>query len=186
VTRDLPTLVTGRLTLRPFRVADAASVQALAGDVEIYRTTTNIPHPYDDGMAEQWIASRPESFRAGEGVALAMSRTRDDVVVGCVGLTIRPAERQAELGYWVGVPFWHNGYATEAAMALVDYGFAALGIAKVTARHFAGNPKSGRVLQKIGMTREAVLRHYVCKDGVFHDVVVYGVANPADPASRDS
>lgn len=75
------------------------------------------------------------------------------------------------------MPFWQNGFATEAAIAMVGYGFDVLGIHKIAARHLAINPQSGRIMQKLGMTREALLRDEICKDGVFHDVVVYGAIN---------
>lgn len=179
MTHRLPTLVTDRLTLRPFELCDAPCVQTLAGHPEVYRTTTNLPHPYLDGMAESWIASHGANFNAGLGITLAVSRTDDGAVVGCVGLIVTPPHHRAELGYWIGVPFWHNGFATEAAKALVDYGFNALGIHKIAARHFAINPQSGRIMQKLGMTREALLRDEICKDGVFHDIVVYGAINPS-------
>lgn len=59
--------------MRPFRVEDAAVVQQLAGAVEVYRTTLNVPHPYEDGMAEKWIGSHGAKFHEGRGVTLAMT-----------------------------------------------------------------------------------------------------------------
>ena len=63
-----PTLETERLILRPFRLDDAKRVQLLAGRREIASTTLNVPHPYEDGMAEQWISTHESVFQAGRGV----------------------------------------------------------------------------------------------------------------------
>lgn len=83
--------------------------------------------------------------------------------------------RQAKLGYWLGVPYWNRGYMTEAVQALVGYGFTELGLNKITASHFARNPASGRVMQKLGMTQEGLLRQDVRKNDDFEDLVLYGL-----------
>ena len=70
--KQRPTLHTQRLILRPFEIADARDVQRLAGDRAIADTTLNIPHPYEDGMAEQWIATHQPQFEAGEGRILLL------------------------------------------------------------------------------------------------------------------
>jgi len=88
---------------------------------------------------------------------------------------IEPDHRRAELGYWVGVPYWGNGYATEAARAVVKYGFGTLGLHRIFASHFANNPASARVLRKIGMRYEGRLRGHVLKWGEFLDLEMYGM-----------
>jgi [ribosomal protein S5]-alanine N-acetyltransferase len=170
-----PNIVTARLVLRPFRIEDAPAVRELAGAVEVYRTTLNIPHPYEDGMAEKWIASLDAIFDEGSGVTLAMTLKPTGMLIGSIRLGVTQPHRRGELGYWVGVPHWGRGYCTEAAIATVEYGFKELGLHKIAARHMAGNPASGRIMEKIGMVREGVLRKEVVKDGEFHDMVYYGV-----------
>jgi RimJ/RimL family protein N-acetyltransferase len=170
-----PNIDTARLVLRPFRIEDAPAVQKLAGAVEVYRTTLNVPHPYEDGMAEKWIASHDAIFDEGRGVNLAIALKPTGLLIGSISLGVTKPHRRAELGFWVGVPHWGRGYCTEAAIAIVEYGFNELGLGKVTSRHMAGNPASGRVMEKAGMVREGVLRKEVVKDGEFHDLVVYGV-----------
>ena len=172
---EQPVLQTVRLLLRPFTLSDATDVQRLAGAPEVADTTLNLPHPYEDGMAEQWIDSQPTRFAAGSNFAYAITRRTNGVLLGAIGLMeISARHRRAELGYWLGIPFWNQGYMTEAA-ALIDYGFSALGLHKITAVHFARNPASGRVMQKIGMRQEGIQRQHVCKNGVFEDEVVYGL-----------
>ena len=170
-----PTIETDRLVLRPFRLADASRVQELAGAAEVAAMTQNVPHPYEDGMAERWIASRAVAFYEGGGVFFAITLKSDGALIGSVSLGVTPQHRRGELGYWIGVPFWGQGYASEAARATVRYGLGGLGLHKITSRHFATNAASGRVLEKAGLAKEGLLRDEIHKDGTFVDVVVYGL-----------
>jgi len=172
---DQPVLRTPRLLLRPFALADAPRVQELAGAPEVADTTLNMPYPYADGVAEAWIAGHADQFLYRTGVCYAVTLQGEPDICGCVSLGMTQPHRRAELGYWLGAPFWGRGYMTEAAAALVDYGFRGLSLHRITASHFARNPASGRVLEKIGMTREGLLRGHVFKDGMFEDLVVYGL-----------
>lgn len=171
---SLPTLHTERLILRPFGPSDAAAIQALAGAIEVYRMTLNVPHPYEDGMAEQWIATHPEVFEKNHRANLAVVHKPTNRLIGSISLSLTPSHRRGELGYWIGVPHWGRGYASEAVQALVRYGFDTLGLHKITGRHVAMNPASGRVMQKAGLVKEGILRDEIVKDGRFHDLVVYG------------
>jgi RimJ/RimL family protein N-acetyltransferase len=172
---DQPTLHTKRLLLQPFDESDAAAVQRLAGDRAIADTTLNIPHPYEDGMAEHWIGQRAEQFHAGTHTVLAIVERDTEQLVGAIGLTIDSAYRKAELGYWVGVPYWNRGYATEAARAILEYGFRNLDLNRIAAQHLARNPASGRVMEKIGMSREGTLRQATMKWDRFEDLHVYSI-----------
>jgi RimJ/RimL family protein N-acetyltransferase len=170
-----PVLETERLRLRPFTPADAASVQHLAGDAEVAATTANLPHPYPDGMAEAWIASHAEKYRHGQEVVFAVVRKEDDHLLGAIGLRLVLDQGKGELGYWIGRPHWNQGFATEAARAVVGYGFLQLGLISVLAHHMARNPASGRVMQKIGMHHTATLREHLEKNGVREDCEQYEV-----------
>lgn len=170
-----PELTTAHLVLRPFSLADAPDVQRLAGDREIASTTLVIPHPYEDGMAEAWIGNHPESFTSGVAVNFAMTCKPDGALVGAIGLSINQAHERAELGYWVGKPYWGKGYCSEAAKCMLGYGFEVLSLNRIVARHLTRNPASGRVMQKVGMTREGRQRQGVKKWGVFEDLDVYSI-----------
>jgi RimJ/RimL family protein N-acetyltransferase len=172
---EQPTFQTQRLTLRPFRKSDAPHVQRMAGDRDVARTTLNIPHPYEPGMAEAWIATHAESWVRGTALVCAIVRREDNRLVGATGLTLFLDHRRAELGYWIGREHWGNGYATEAAAELLRYGFAGLSLNRVMARHFAGNDASGRVMQKLGMQQEGVMRQHILKWGQLQDIVLYGI-----------
>jgi RimJ/RimL family protein N-acetyltransferase len=169
-----PNLETPRLLLRPFTIADAPAVQRLAGTHEVADTTLNIPHPYPDGAAEQWIATHPEHFAQGTSVTFAIVLRASNALGGAIGLHIEQRHQHAELGYWLGVPYWNQGYTTEAATALLGYGFTVLQLHRIYARHLTRNPASGRVMQKLGMTFEGIQREHVLKDTQFEDMACYG------------
>jgi RimJ/RimL family protein N-acetyltransferase len=168
-----PTLRTPRLVMRPFLQDDAPSVQQLAGERRVAETTLNIPHPYPEGGAEAWIASHPRRFAAGDDAVFAIRVA--DGLVGAIGLNLALYHRRAELGYWIGLPFWNRGYATEAGTALLWYGFEGLDLNRIQATHFAGNPASGRVMQKLGMHYEGRSPQYVLRWDTFQDVDRYAI-----------
>jgi RimJ/RimL family protein N-acetyltransferase len=168
----MTTLYTPRLILRPFTIADAMRVQELAGDARVARTTLHVPHPYLDGMAESWIATHQPLAETGEAyifaITLAGTRTpgrEADVtdtghLIGSIGLSADATNIYAgEIGYWIGHPYWNKGFATEAANAVLTYAFTKRGLTQVNANHRLDNPASGRVMQKLGMTRQPGTRN---------------------------
>lgn len=173
--RAMPTLHTERLVLRPFAQTDAPRVQQLAGAFEIADTTLLVPHPYPDGAAETWIAMHEAEFLAGLRVNLAVTAREDGALLGAMGIGINREFARAELGYWIGLPFWRKGFCTEAGRAMLDYGFGVLGLQRIYAHHLVRNPASGRVLRKIGMQPEGMLRSHHVKWGRREDVQLLGV-----------
>ncbi len=170
-----PTLRTARLVLRPFTQADAPHVRRLADDAEIAANTLTIPHPYPEGAAETWIATHAPGVAQGIKAVFAITDAASGELLGAIGLEIEPAHDRAELGYWIGRPFWGRGIATEAAREVLAYAFSNLGLARVLARHFPHNPASGQVLQKLGMRHEGTLRSSIVKGGRRLDEIVYGI-----------
>ena len=172
---ELPTILTERLVLRPFTDADAAAVHRLAGDRRIADTTLLIPHPYSEGAAHGWIATHEASWELGRGLTLAIARRTTSELLGAIGLNLAPEHHSAEMGYWIGVPFWGQGLCTEAARAVVEHGFNHLELHRIHAYHFARNTASGRVLEKAGMTREGFRRGALLKWGRYEDITLYGI-----------
>jgi [ribosomal protein S5]-alanine N-acetyltransferase len=173
--KQQPTLQTNRLILRPFELTDAKEVQRLAGDRALADTTLEIPHPYEEGIAEKWISTHRQKFENGEMVNVAIILLETEGLIGAMGLTIVPRFERAELGYWIGKPYWGNGYCTEAARAVLEYGFTTLKLNRIHAHHFKRNPASGRVLEKLGMVHEGFARQHVKKWDIFEDIVLYGI-----------
>jgi RimJ/RimL family protein N-acetyltransferase len=173
---DLPTLTSERLVLRPFAATDGPDVERLAGAREVADTTLHVPHPYPAGAGAEWIATQGPAWAAGVGLTLAIApREAPDRLLGAVSLALAREHARGELGYWVAVHAWGRGYATEAARAVAGYGFGALSLHRVQARHFTRNPASGRVMQKLGMRFEGVHRGSYLRWGRFEDVAVYGI-----------
>lgn len=168
-----PTLTSSEVTLRPFTPADASDVQAMAGAFEVADTTLNIPHPYEDGVAESWIAMHEPAWTARERLSLAI--TRDGTLMGAISLMDIEAGHQAEVGYWVGVPYWGNGVCTAAGQLVVSYAFTELSLQRLHARHLSRNPASGRVLQKLGFRHEGSRPGHVIKWDKLEDVEEYGL-----------
>ena len=90
-------------------------------------------------------------------------------------LNIERRFNQAELGYWIGKPFWNRGYATEAAIAVIRFGFASLDLDRIASRHFSRNPASGRVMQKAGLRHEGTARQSMIKWGKYEDLQLYAI-----------
>jgi RimJ/RimL family protein N-acetyltransferase len=141
---SIPVLETKRLALRAPRLEDAKVVAALANDRRIAENTARIPHPYKVTDAESFIsgANKPG------GEAMFLITLRDETVIGACG--IMNQEQAGELGYWLGVPHWGKGYATEALHAVIDYAFTDLGHDALQAGARVTNPASRRVLEKCG------------------------------------
>jgi ribosomal-protein-alanine N-acetyltransferase len=168
-------LRTTRLLLRSFERKDIPAIARLAGAREVAATTTNIPHPYTEDDARNFLAYGQEELRAGRSAIFAITILKEGNLCGAVGLTINPLQQRAELGYWIGIPFWRRGFATEAASTVLAFGFETLGLHRIHASHFAGNIASRRVLEKIGMRHEGCSRDHVRKWDRFIDLENYGL-----------
>ena len=165
-----PTIESERLLLRPFQLTDAPEVQRLAGEKAIASTTLNMPHPYEDGLAEDWISGHQELFERDEEIVYAITLPDSGQLVGAIGMIITGQYDRAELGYWIGKPYWGEGYATEAGRAIIRFGFENLNLNRIYASHFDRNPASGRVMEKIGMRYEGKFRQHVKRWDVYEDL----------------
>lgn len=169
-----PTFVTEKLTLRPLQLADAPSIQQLAGDKDVASTTLSIPYPYPDGAAESFIMANHERYNRGFGSTFALISNETNELVGCIGMHIVSDYHRAELAYWIGKPYWGQGYATEAARQMLEYGFNELKLNRIWAAAMARNPASSMVMQKIGMKYEGKLIQHIRKWEEYEDLVYYG------------
>jgi RimJ/RimL family protein N-acetyltransferase len=181
---DQPTLTTERLTLRPFIPDDAFDIERLAGVREIADTTLTIPHPYPHGAAAEWILTHAPAWEKGTAATFAVVENKSGRLVGVAALMIRPDHRRAELGYWIALDRWNQGYATESNQRLVDFGFEVLGLHRIEARHFLRNPASGRVMLKLGMKAEGVEREAAVKGDRYESFAVYSILEEEWRAAR--
>lgn len=153
----------------------------MIGVREVAETTLRIPYPYEEKHAREFLAS---TARENE-LRLIIRRRSDGRLCGGIGLHPENQHQRAELGYWIGVPFWGNGYATEAALAVVRYGFEVLKFNRIFAAHFAGNDASGRVLQKVGMQYEGRMPQAIRKWDKFVDLERYAILRDHYLARRE-
>jgi [ribosomal protein S5]-alanine N-acetyltransferase len=164
-------LETQRLVLRSWNQSDIPELVPLIGTREVAATTLRIPHPYREEHAREFLSSIAKENE----LRLSVRLRRDGRLVGGIGLHPNAPNQHAELGYWLGVPFWGNGYASEAAHAVVCYGFEQIQLHRIFASHFEGNAASARILQKLGMRHEGCMRQHILKWGRFIDIQLYGV-----------
>jgi [ribosomal protein S5]-alanine N-acetyltransferase len=165
------TLETERLRLRPYTDADIAELVPLIGAREVAAMTLRIPYPYSEQDAKEFLAR----INSGDEVRKAVTLRTDGQLIGGVGLRLDPKHNNAELGYWLGVPYWGNGYATEASREMLRHGFEELGLHRIYASHFHHNPVSGKILRKLGMRYEGCQRQHYRKWDQFVDSELYGL-----------
>jgi RimJ/RimL family protein N-acetyltransferase len=155
--------------------SDKAAYLEHLQEKEIYDQTLMIPHPYTEADADWWINHvAEETRRLGRSVNWAIRRTGGHLVGGIGFHDLEPGmTHKGELGYWLAKPYWRKGIMTKAVRRMAEYGFAELGLIRVTAHVFHFNVGSARVLEKAGFKLEGVLRKAYKKDGNILDGMVY-------------
>lgn len=175
--REKLMITTDRLVLRLFHPSDAAIVATLCNNYNIYKNTLYLPYPYRLNDALSWIERHNENFMTDKNYEFAVTDKETGELFGAIALSNNKRFNQGELAYWIGEQYWGNGYATEAAQSILQFAFEEKKLHKVFARYFSSNPASGKVMDKIGMKKEGILREHVIKDGKYQDLVYYGIIN---------
>ena len=160
-----------RCSVRTYRPDDAASLAANANNRKVWLNLRDrFPHPFTETNGAEWI-SHVLSTPGSQNFAIAV----DDKAVGGIGLHLgTDVERiSAELGYWLGEPYWGRGIVSEAVALITKYGLEELGLARIFAVPYAHNVASHRVLEKSGYEREGIMRSSAIKDGVIWDQYLY-------------
>jgi RimJ/RimL family protein N-acetyltransferase len=153
--------------------ADAGRIEELAGDARVALMTATMPHPYPPGAAEEFIRRASADVRSGKSLLWAIVPRDEAGLVGTIAFRIDQANRIGEIGYWIGVPYWGNGYASEAARPAVDHAFETLDLVEIEGYHLATNPASGRVMQKAGMRPAGTIRKAVGRWDENTELAVY-------------
>ena len=181
-----PTLETERLRLRPVADADADALWAMHSDAHVLRYWDSPPWA-DRSRAQRFIAASRTMAEDGSGVRLAIDRAADGRFLGWCSLSRwNPDYRSAAIGYCLAEPAWGQGYATEAARAVLDWAFGTLDLNRVQAETDTRNLASARVLEKLGFVREGTLREDCVVNGDVSDSWVYGLLRREWwPASAD-
>jgi len=164
--------------VRSLSLADADSITKYANNRNVWRNLRDLfPHPYHRDDALKFITSI-----AAQDPESAYAIANGSEAIGVIGFQLQTdvLRRSAEVGYWLGEPFWGKGIATRALVVVCARLFQEHDIVRLTAPVFAWNPASARVLEKAGFTREGVLRDAVYKDGQLTDMLVYGKILPPE------
>lgn len=170
----MPRIKTERLLLRPFCLYDAKPYFTLIMNPEVLNGT-DMPHELDEVAIREWIVGHPEFWQHRRELFMLVTSLETREIVGSVSIFTHDRHNKAEMGYWVARSMWGKGYGTEAGMAMVEYAFETMKLNRLEANHLLRNPSSGRVLEKIGFKYEGLLRQSYLKDGVFEDLVYYGL-----------
>jgi ribosomal-protein-alanine N-acetyltransferase len=147
-------LQSDRLILRPPRPTDIEAMAVWLGDYDVAKNLSRVPWPYTEEHAEEFLALPPDGRHV-----FVIERRQGSAFLGCIGLH-PDGNGGYEFGYWLGKPYWGQGFATEAARRLVTYAFEKLGLETVHAGWFADNPASGHVLAKLGARHNGSRRRF--------------------------
>lgn len=161
--------------LRPWREGDDASIARYADNAKIAANLRDVfPWPYSRRDAAAFVESCLRQEGKGQ---LARAIEAGGEAVGSITLTLGSDvyRRSAEIGYWLGEPFWGRGIMTAAVRQMCAMGFSAWNIVRIHAEPYARNTASRRVLEKAGFTLEGTLRRSVCKNGEMLDSCIYAL-----------
>ena len=167
-------LVSNLVRMRALGIADIPHIQRLAAAKEI-ANNTYVPHPYPPGAAEEFVRKARDQWRYDEAYVFAIIEKASDCFAGCMGIHPLPAHHRAEVGYWIGLPYWGRGLATAALRLIIQFGFEELKLNRIAAGHFPHNPASGRVMQKAKMRYEGLLRGALFHHDEYKDEARYAI-----------
>ena len=168
-------IVTERLVLRRYTHDDIPDVLKFASQPSVARVTSERIQATEEGVRKYIdLQNAYQPFEKDKVFELAVERKEDGKVIGLLGF-IRQDHAQGEIGWAVVVEQRGQGYATEAARAVMDYGFNTLGLHRIHADTNTDNPPSWKIMERLGMRREALLRESAFEVGKWIDKYIYGI-----------
>lgn len=163
----------GNIRLRKFMGSDKSRLAVLANNIKIWKNVRDLlPHPYHKSDAEAFISSVKD-----ENPQLTFAIEYSGEFCGAIGLSPQSDvyRKTAEIGYWIGEPFWGKGIASTAVKLLTQYGFEKLKLVRIYTGVFEYNIASMRVLEKNGYTKDAIFRKSIYKEGKIIDEHRYSI-----------
>ncbi len=170
----LKSFESSRLFYRPFEKPDAKAIHTFLQDKDIADNTLTIPYPYEAGMAEEWISTHEERFEQGDYV-YAVILKNEKQLIGAIDFIVDEEYQHANVGYWLGKPYWGKGYGTEMLSRMIQFGFEDLNLHRIYGEYFDFNLASSRIMEKNGMRYEGRLRDHKLKGGQFLSANVRGI-----------
>jgi len=170
-------IVNDQIHLSEVRSTDKPALIEHLNDRDIYERTLRIPFPYGEKEADDWLALFAKTTeQQGQPVTFAI-RAADDSLIGACGFNDFQVGKshRAEVGYWLGKPFWGRGVMTAVVSRICQHAFDEFGLVKITAQVSTFNPASARVLEKCGFVQEGLLRKHHLKDGKLIDAWLFAL-----------
>ncbi len=152
---EFPTLHTSRLILGQLEVSDIPRIVEYADNPNIANNLRDLSQPYREKDAIFWLNMARQGFENQAEYIFKLGLKETNEFIGGMGLHLKKEHHKAEVGYWIGEPFWNKGYATEALRAILKFGFEELELNKIYAKYYTYNPASGKVMVNNGMIKEA-------------------------------
>jgi RimJ/RimL family protein N-acetyltransferase len=169
--------VTDQIHLSEIHPTDKVACVEHMKDKEIYERTLRIPYPYGEADFETWFESLGKTTQEQGRLSTWAIRNETGLLIGACGLDglTEPKAHRAEIGYWLGKPYWGRGIMTAVVRRVTAVALAEFDLVKITAHVFASNPASARVLEKCGFESEGYLKKHYAKDGLFVDAWAYAL-----------
>lgn len=173
--RFLPTINTERLVLRPLELENAEALFRIFSDSAVMKYWNTAPWASVED-AQRFISSSAQSMTCQKAITLGIFLKATGELIGkCMLFSYEPESKRAEIGFGIGVQFWGQGFVTEAGLALLGYGFDALGLRRVEAEIDPENVSSAKTLERLGFIKEGLLRQRWEISGVVSDSALYGL-----------
>lgn len=172
-----PEIKTEKLILNQPEENDLGRIVRILNHPVYSKNTINIPFPYSENNARFWLELAKSGFENKTHYIFAIRLKENSQIIGGIDLGIDQRFNKAELGYWIDETYWNKGFASEAANAIIKFGFEDLKLKRIFATHFDFNPSSGKVLEKAGMKKEGVLKCHTMKNGVYQNHILYAILN---------
>lgn len=174
---NFPQITTQRLILNQPNERDLETIVDILNNKVYSENTINIPFPYSEADARYWLELSKNGFENKNQYIFAIRLKSNSKLIGGIDLGINRRFNKAELGYWIDIKYWNNGFASEAAKAIIEFGFENLKLKRIFASHFDYNPSSGNVMKKIGMKKEGILKFHTMKNGEYQHHILYAIIN---------
>lgn len=182
----IPTLRGPAMLLRPLAREDAPRLVPLLRDPRVAEPYVLPHYPWNLATAQGEIAAMAPQFEASRRLDLGICPAAETELVGTVSLGFAPAHDRAELGFWVGQPYWGHGYARQACALLLAWAFDERGLHRVTARTLGENLRAARLLRHLGFRQEGLQRQHQYQWGRFRDVALWGLLATESARAPDS
>lgn len=166
---------THRLLLSPFQLSDTPQFALLASEPRVQATDICFDGPITEVRAKEIIEFYQKAWQDKAAYFMGIRNKVTAELMGSVSLSFTPAFERAELGFWLGLPYWGRGIVTEAAEAMLRFGFYELDLHRINSQHLSHNPASGKVMQKLGMKYEGCLRQHVRIKETWYHMHQYGI-----------